>query len=77
MRRVPSPELRSATLASLSRLIAARCFLGRNRRHAASHAGQAAARAEEGEVERIGADKPITVDVRVVVATHRNLEQLG
>ena len=31
---------------------------------------------EEGEVERIGADKPIKVDVRVVVATHRNLEQL-
>jgi DNA-binding NtrC family response regulator len=31
---------------------------------------------EEGKVERIGADKPITVDVRVVVATHRNLEQL-
>jgi DNA-binding NtrC family response regulator len=31
---------------------------------------------EEGEVERIGSDKPIAVDVRVVVATHRNLEQL-
>jgi DNA-binding NtrC family response regulator len=31
---------------------------------------------EEGEVERIGSDKPTTVDVRVVVATHRNLEQL-
>ena len=31
---------------------------------------------EEGEVERVGADKPITVDVRVVVATHRNLEKL-
>jgi len=31
---------------------------------------------EEGEVERIGADKPTSVDVRVVVATHRNLEQL-
>lgn len=31
---------------------------------------------EEGEVERIGAEKPISVDVRVVVATHRNLEQL-
>jgi DNA-binding NtrC family response regulator len=30
---------------------------------------------EEGEVERIGSDKPTTVDVRVVVATHRNLEQ--
>ncbi len=31
---------------------------------------------EGGEVERIGADKAIGVDVRVVVATHRNLEQL-
>ena len=31
---------------------------------------------EEGEVERIGADKPTSVDVRVVVATHRNLENL-
>ena len=29
---------------------------------------------EEGEVERIGGDKPIGVDVRVVVATHRDLE---
>jgi DNA-binding NtrC family response regulator len=31
---------------------------------------------EEGEVERIGAGKPTAVDVRVVVATHRNLDQL-
>lgn len=31
---------------------------------------------EEGEVERIGTTKPITVDVRVVVATHRDLELL-
>jgi two-component system nitrogen regulation response regulator NtrX len=31
---------------------------------------------EEGEVERIGSGKPTTVDVRVVVATHRDLEQL-
>jgi len=31
---------------------------------------------EEGEVERVGGDKPVTVDVRVLVATHRNLEQL-
>jgi len=29
---------------------------------------------EEGEVERIGGEKPISVDVRVVVATHRDLE---
>ena len=31
---------------------------------------------EEGEIERIGGEKPITVDVRVLVATHRNLEGL-
>ncbi len=31
---------------------------------------------EEGEVERIGGDKPISVNVRVLVATHRNLEAL-
>ena len=31
---------------------------------------------EEGEVERVGGDKPISVDVRVVVATHRDLEKL-
>ena len=29
---------------------------------------------EEGEIERIGTNKPTPVDVRVVVATHRNLE---
>jgi two-component system, NtrC family, nitrogen regulation response regulator NtrX len=32
---------------------------------------------EESEVERIGGDKPITVDVRVVVATHRDLDALA
>ena len=31
---------------------------------------------EEGEVERVGGDKPIKVNVRVIVATHRNLEDL-
>ena len=29
---------------------------------------------EEGEVERIGGDRPVTVNVRVLVATHRDLE---
>lgn len=29
---------------------------------------------EEGEIERVGGSQPIRVDVRVVVATHRNLE---
>lgn len=31
---------------------------------------------EEGEIERVGGDKPVLVDVRVVVATHRNLDEL-
>jgi DNA-binding NtrC family response regulator len=31
---------------------------------------------EESEVERIGGDKPVAVDVRVLVATHRNLEEM-
>src|SRR5947209_13039199 len=31
---------------------------------------------EEGEVERIGATKTVHVDVRVIVATHRNLQAL-
>jgi len=29
---------------------------------------------EQGEVERIGGDEPVKVNVRVIVATHRNLE---
>ncbi|MBV9343186.1 MAG: sigma-54-dependent Fis family transcriptional regulator [Acidobacteria bacterium] len=29
---------------------------------------------EEGEIERIGATRPVEVDVRVIVATHRNLD---
>jgi two-component system nitrogen regulation response regulator NtrX len=31
---------------------------------------------EEGEVERIGSARPVSVDARVIVATHRNLEAL-
>jgi two-component system, NtrC family, nitrogen regulation response regulator NtrX len=30
---------------------------------------------EEGEIERVGGEKPFSVDVRVIVATHRNLEE--
>jgi two-component system, NtrC family, nitrogen regulation response regulator NtrX len=32
---------------------------------------------EENEVERVGGDKPIRVDVRVIVATHRDLAELA
>lgn len=31
---------------------------------------------EEGEIERVGGKAPVVVDVRVLVATHRNLEEL-
>ena len=31
---------------------------------------------EENEIERVGGDRPVSVNVRVVVATHRNLEEL-
>src|SRR5579862_9179142 len=31
---------------------------------------------EEGEIERVGGDRPIPVDARVLVATHRNLEEM-
>jgi formate hydrogenlyase transcriptional activator len=31
---------------------------------------------QEREIERVGSDRPIPVDVRVVAATHRNLEKL-
>lgn len=32
---------------------------------------------EEGKVESIGSAKPVSVDVRVIVATHRNLETMA
>jgi two-component system, NtrC family, nitrogen regulation response regulator NtrX len=31
---------------------------------------------EESQVERVGGDRPIAVDVRVIVATHRDLDEL-
>jgi len=31
---------------------------------------------EESQVERVGGDRPIPVDVRAIVATHRNLDEL-
>jgi two-component system nitrogen regulation response regulator NtrX len=30
---------------------------------------------EEGEIERVGGERPFAIDVRVIVATHRNLEE--
>ncbi len=31
---------------------------------------------EEGEIERVGGDKPVAVDARVIVATHRDLDEM-
>ena len=30
---------------------------------------------EEGEIERVGGSAPVRIDVRVLTATHRNLEE--
>ena len=30
---------------------------------------------EEGEIERVGSEKPVRVDVRIIVATHRDLQE--
>jgi transcriptional regulator with GAF, ATPase, and Fis domain len=32
---------------------------------------------EERQIERLGSPKPIPVDVRIIAATHRNLEKLS
>jgi len=47
----------------------------RNRRSATRRPGEAAARARERKVTRIGANKTIDVDTRVVAATHHDLEK--
>jgi transcriptional regulator with GAF, ATPase, and Fis domain len=31
---------------------------------------------QNGEIERVGGTKPITVDIRIIAATHRNLEEM-
>ena len=48
----------------------------RDRRAAGALAVQAPALLQEGEVQRVGADRPVAVDVRVVAATNRDLRQL-
>jgi two-component system response regulator HydG len=30
---------------------------------------------QEGEVRPVGEDRPVAIDVRIIAATHRNLEQ--
>src|SRR5437762_537114 len=46
-------------------------------KHEIVHSGEAMRRVmEEGQVERVGGDRAIPVNVRVIVATHRNLDEL-
>jgi len=47
-----------------------------NRRHAVAMQAKLLACLRRSEVERVGGAKPIKVNVRVLVATHRNLEEL-
>ena len=46
----------------------------RGRRGAARRPGQAPARVQEREIERLGANRPTKVDLRLVTATHRDLD---
>jgi sigma-54 specific flagellar transcriptional regulator A len=48
----------------------------RNRRHAAADAGQAVAVLQERTFERVGSNKTQSVDVRIIAATHKNLESM-
>ena len=47
----------------------------RDRRHAADDPGQDPARADRPELHRVGGQRPVKVDVRVVSATSRNLPE--
>ena len=49
---------------------------GRSRRTAAAGAGQAARALQNGEIQRLGDDRPRRVDVRIVAATNRSLKDL-
>jgi len=64
---------RNSGLAGLSRPIAAQ-FFWMNRRHLARHAGQTAARAPGKNAATAGGRETIPVDVRVLAATHCDLE---
>jgi transcriptional regulator with GAF, ATPase, and Fis domain len=68
-RRRPSPgEVRTAHGGTL--------FLDEVGDMAGGDAGQAAAVLQEGELERVGGERPIAVNAAVIVATHRDLELL-
>ena len=51
-----------------------RCFSTRSG-YEHAHAGQAAARAAGARLRRVGSNRTIHCNVRIIAATHRNLEQ--
>lgn len=51
-------------------------FFGRDRRSAPAYAGKASACLTAKKVTRVGGTEPIALDVRVIAATNRNLEQM-
>ena len=74
MRKDRSPEPPDGTSENSSRPIRERFFSTKSATCLLNMQAKLLRVLEEGEVERIGGDKPIAVNVRVVVATHRDLE---
>jgi len=74
MRRAHLPVLPRVISENLSRQ-GGTLFLTRSR-HARDDEAKLLRVLEQKEIERVGGDRTIPVDVRVVVATHRNLDEL-
>ena len=76
MKKARSPEPPRATSANSSRPRGGTLFLDEIGDMPLAMQAKLLRVLEEGEIERVGGDKPIAVDARVVVATHRNLEEM-
>ena len=76
-RRAPSPAPSPAASASSRRPMAARCCSTRSARWTSAAAGEAAARLQEREIDRVGGRQPIKVDIRLLATSNRDLRGRG
>ena len=76
MRKDRSPARPRGTSASSSRRNTARCSSTKSATCPLMMQAKLLRVLEESQVERVGGDRTIPVDVRVLVATHRNLDEL-
>ena len=77
MRRAHSPEPISSKKEKSNWPTAARCFWTRSAISPRSFKTKLLRFLQEREFERVGGTEPITVDVRIIAATNRDLEQSG